>query len=51
MNEVERLAERVKAGEDISCMSTGEQIAAAFIFNISAGKSPSERWGMKGVFA
>lgn len=33
MNGVERVVERIQAGEDVSVMSCGEQIAAAFVFN------------------
>jgi hypothetical protein len=33
MNAVERIAERINAGERPGCMSCGEQIAAALIFN------------------
>lgn len=33
MNGVERVMERIEAGESPGCMSVGEQIAAAFILN------------------
>ena len=33
MNAVKRVAERIEAGESPDCMSCGEQIAAALLFN------------------